>query len=110
MDKAAEVYETSGLRGALSVSTMDEEGLPASIAMTAEEAIEKTDILFERFHGKGNLKVFYSLRSLISCSEDRSAYFITFSLQISALREQRRTAVFTWQQRKKWSRFPLWMK
>ena len=69
MDKAAEVYETSGLRGALSVSTMDEEGLPASIAMTAEEAIEKTDILFERFHGKGNLKVFYSLRSLISCSE-----------------------------------------
>ena len=61
MDKAAEVYETSGLRGALSVSTMDEEGLPASIAMTAEEAIEKTDILFERFHGKGNL---------ISCSED----------------------------------------
>ena len=70
MDKAAEVYETSGLRGALSVSTMDEEGLPASIAMTAEEAIEKTNILFERFHGKGNLKVFYSLRSLISCSED----------------------------------------
>ena len=70
MDKAAEEYETSGLRGALSVSTMDEEGLPASIAMTAEEAIEKTDILFERFHGKGNLKVFYSLRSLISCSED----------------------------------------
>lgn len=70
MGKAAEVYETSGLRGALSVSTMDEEGLPASIAMTAEEAIEKTDILFERFHGKGNLKVFYSLRSLISCSED----------------------------------------
>lgn len=70
MDKAAEVYETSGLRGALSISTMDEEGLPASIAMTAEEAIEKTDILFERFHGKGNLKVFYSLRSLISCSED----------------------------------------
>ena len=70
MDKAAEVYETSGLRGALSVSTMDEEGLPASIAMTAEEAIEKTDLLFERFHGKGNLKVFYSLRSLISCSED----------------------------------------
>lgn len=70
MDKAAEVYETSGLRGALSVSTMDEEGLPASIAMTAEEAIEKTDILFERFHGKGNLKVFYSLRSLLSCSED----------------------------------------
>ena len=70
MDKAAEVYETSGLRGALSVSTMDEEGLPASIAMTAEEAIEKTDILFERFQGKGNLKEVYTLRSLISFLED----------------------------------------
>ena len=35
---------------------------------------------------------------------------IFHNLQISVLREQRRTAVFTWQQRKKWSRFPLWMK
>lgn len=70
METAAEVYERSGLRGALSLSTMDEDGLPESIAMTAEEAVQRTDALYERFHGKGNLKVFYSLRSLISCSEE----------------------------------------
>lgn len=70
MEAAAEVYADSGLRGALSLSTMDEKGLPETIAMTAEEAIEKTDALYDQYHGKGNLKVFYSLRSLISCSEE----------------------------------------
>ncbi len=55
-------------RGALSYSTMDEEGLPESIAMDAEEALRRTDSLYDRFHGKGNLKVYYSLRALNSCS------------------------------------------
>ncbi|MCC8024206.1 MAG: amidohydrolase family protein [Clostridium sp.] len=68
MEDAARVYETSGLRGALSYSTMDEEGLPPSIAMDAEEAVKRTDSLFDRFHGRGNLKVYYSLRALNSCS------------------------------------------
>ena len=69
MEEAAEVYETSGLRGCLSYSTMDEEGLPESIAMNAEEAVKKTDSLYDRFHKKGNLKVYYSLRALNSCSD-----------------------------------------
>lgn len=69
MEDAAAVYEQSGLRGALSYSTMDEEGLPESIAMDAEEAVRKTDSLYENYHGKGNLKVFYSLRALNSCSD-----------------------------------------
>lgn len=68
MEDAADVYEASGLRGALSYSTMDEEGLPESIAMDAEEAVRRTDELFDHFHGKGNLKVYYSLRALNSCS------------------------------------------
>ncbi len=68
MEEAAAVYEESGLRGALSFSTMDEEGLPPSIAMDANEAIARTDALYDRFHGKGNLKVYYSLRALNSCS------------------------------------------
>lgn len=68
MEDAAAVYETSGLRGALSYSTMDEEGLPESIAMDANEAVRRTDSLFDAFHGKGNLKVYYSLRALNSCS------------------------------------------
>ena len=68
MEDAAAVYEKSGLRGALSYSTMDEEGLPESIAMDANEAVSRTDSLFDTFHGKGNLKVYYSLRALNSCS------------------------------------------
>lgn len=70
MDAAAEVYEASGLRGVLSYSTMDEEGLPESIAMDAKEAVKRTDELFDRFHQKGNLKVAYSLRALNSCSNE----------------------------------------
>lgn len=68
MDAAAAVYETSGLRGALSYSTMDEDGLPDSIAMNADEAVKRTDCLFDEYHGRGNLKVYYSLRALNSCS------------------------------------------
>jgi len=70
METAAEVYAQSGLRGILSASTMDEPGLPDSIAQTADEAIAQTDRLYDAFHGQGLLKVAYSLRSLISCSED----------------------------------------
>lgn len=70
MEEAADVYARSGLRGALSYSTMDQEGLPASIAMDARTAVQKTDELYKEFHGQENIKVYYSLRSLISCSED----------------------------------------
>ena len=44
-------------------------GLPASIAQSAQEAVAQTDRLYDRFHGKGRLKVAYALRSLLSCSE-----------------------------------------
>lgn len=70
MQEAAAVYAESGLRGALSFSTMDEEGLPAPIAMHAREAVRYTDSLFEQFHHTGNLKVYYSLRALNSCSNE----------------------------------------
>ena len=69
MEAAAQVYVQSGLRGILSASTMDEPGLPASIAQSAQEAVAQTDRLYDRFHGKGRLKVAYALRSLLSCSE-----------------------------------------
>ncbi|MFQ7311100.1 MAG: amidohydrolase family protein [Sellimonas sp.] len=70
MDEAAKVYEESGLRGVLSYSTMDQKGLPDSISMDAREAIRRTDELFDAWDGRGNLKVYYSLRALISCSEE----------------------------------------
>lgn len=69
MDAAAEVYAESGLRGCLSYSTMDEEGLPESIAMDAEQAVRETDLLYDHWNRQGNLKVYYSLRALNSCSD-----------------------------------------
>lgn len=69
VEAAAEVYLKSGLRGLLSVSTMDDQTLPESIRQNAEEAVASTDRVYEEYHGKGNLKVVYSLRSLLSCSE-----------------------------------------
>lgn len=68
MERAAEVYQVSGLRGALSCSTMDQGNFPASIRQSASEALNTTDSLYDTFHGKGNLKVFYSLRALMNCS------------------------------------------
>lgn len=69
MDEAAKVYYESGLRGCLSWSTMDEDGLPESIAMTADEAVRLTDELYDTWDHKGNLKVAYGLRALNSCSD-----------------------------------------
>ena len=70
MEAAAEVYVRSGLRGLISASTMDEKGLPASIAQNTDEAVAQTDRLYDAYDGRGNLKVAYSLRSLISCSDE----------------------------------------
>lgn len=68
MEQAAKVYLASGLRGALSHSTMDDSKLPDSIRQTAKEAVASTDRLYEEWNGKGCLKIYYSLRSLISCT------------------------------------------
>ena len=73
MEAAAEVYVRSGLRGLLSASTMDEKGLPASIAQNADEAVAPTDRLYDRYHGKGNLKggILYALSYLLFRGADR---------------------------------------
>lgn len=70
MAEAAAVYEKSGLRGALSCSTMDTGNFPASIRQTAGEAVAAIDDLYDQYHNRGNLKVFYSLRALMNCSPE----------------------------------------
>ncbi len=70
MDRAADVYLESGLRGVLSCSTMDEPGLPDSIAMTTGQAIQAADELYDAYNGRGPLRVAYALRALMSCSEE----------------------------------------
>lgn len=49
---------------------MDEKGLPESIAMDAVQAVRETDRLYDQWNGKGNLKVYYALRALNSCSDE----------------------------------------
>lgn len=70
MEEAARVYAKSGLRGAISHSAMDQGNFPDSIRQTTEEVLETEDRLYQEFHGKGNLKTFYSLRALMNCSQD----------------------------------------
>ena len=70
MEEAARVYQQTGLRGALSHSSMDQGNFPDSICQTTEEVLETEDRLFDEFHGKGNLKIFYSLRALMNCSQE----------------------------------------
>lgn len=70
MEEASQVYLVSGLRGALSHSSMDQGNFPDSIRQTTEEVLASENQLFDEFHGKGNLKVFYSLRALINCSQE----------------------------------------
>ena len=70
MEAAADVYARSGLRGVLSHSAMDQGNFPDSIRQTTEEVLETEERLFEEFHGKGNLKIYYALRALMNCSQD----------------------------------------
>lgn len=70
MDAAAQVYAKSGLRAQLSYSTMDDDpSLPVTIRDTTQSALLHTDELYAKWHGKGNIKISYSLRSLLSVSE-----------------------------------------
>ena len=69
MKEAVKVYDKAGLRGTLSLSTMDEKGLPESIATTTEEAVARADDFYEFCGEYKRLKSAYALRSLISCSE-----------------------------------------
>ncbi|ARY90277.1 MULTISPECIES: amidohydrolase family protein [Lacticaseibacillus] len=70
MAAAGTVYAQSGLRGALAYSTMDDPRLPASINMDAKTAIAHTDALYDQFHGRHHLQVYYSLRALNNCSDE----------------------------------------
>ena len=70
MEEAARVYAVSGLRGVLSHSSMDQGNFPDSIRQTTEEVLASQDRLYDEFHGRGNLKVYYSLRALMNCSSE----------------------------------------
>lgn len=73
MHKVAESVIESGIRGAITCSTMDSgNGIPDSMKFTAEENIQMNKELYNSFHGAGDgrLDVWFSLRSLISCTPE----------------------------------------
>ena len=70
MESACEEIFKSGMRGAVTYSTMNDENLPESICFSTEEAVKKIDELYEKWNGKGLIQIYYSLRSLLSVSED----------------------------------------
>lgn len=72
MDEAAEVYINSGLRGALTLSTMDDTKVPDTMRADADECISRLNRYYDAWNGSGDgrISVYYSLRSLISCSEE----------------------------------------
>src|SRR5699024_8031089 len=71
MDQVAKVAIDAGLRGVLTCSTMDSgDGIPSSMKRSLEENIDLLNDLYKTYDGAGDgrLDVWYSLRSLISCS------------------------------------------
>lgn len=70
MDSACREIFKSGMRGAVTYSSMVDSSLPENICDTADEVIEKNNNLYENWNGKGLIQVYYSIRSLMSANEE----------------------------------------
>ena len=70
MDSACREIFKSGMRGAVTYSSMVDSSLPKNICDTADEVIEKNNSLYENWNGKGLIQVYYSIRSLMSANEE----------------------------------------
>lgn len=73
MEQVAETLIQSGLRGVITNSTMDVgDGLPKSMVHEQDTLIKQSRELYENFHGTGDgrVDVWFSLRSIISCSPE----------------------------------------
>ncbi|WP_175639305.1 amidohydrolase family protein [Metabacillus schmidteae] len=71
MHKVAETAIQSGLRGTITCSTMNAGNqIPENMKSTEEELLKRNTQLFNEFHGLGDgrLNVWFSLRSIISCT------------------------------------------
>jgi 5-methylthioadenosine/S-adenosylhomocysteine deaminase len=73
MHKVAESALQSGLRAAITCSTMNSgQQIPENMKSSGEELLKRNVALFEEFNGSGDerLNVWFSLRSIISCTPD----------------------------------------
>jgi len=62
----------TGVRGIVTLSTIDMGNVPESMKMSTEEAIRRSVELVETWNGKGNgrIKAWFSLRQMILCSQE----------------------------------------
>ncbi len=70
MEEACEEIAKSGVRGALTYSSMDDKTLPESILDDVQSVVAKNDSLYDKWNGKGLIQIYYSIRSLMSVSEE----------------------------------------
>ncbi|MGG5254450.1 amidohydrolase family protein [Neobacillus sp. SM06] len=71
MHRVAEAVVESGLRGVITCSTMDSgNNIPDTMKSSTEENLRKNRQLFHDYHGAGDgrLDVWFSLRSIITCT------------------------------------------
>ena len=87
IEAAAEEYLKMGMRGALTWQTTDGANIPDGLRIDTREALPRLEKFHREYHGKGGLlKVYYSVTSLMACTED---LFYTIFL---AAKEQNVTA------------------
>lgn len=72
MDQVAQTALESGLRASLTCSTMDEGGEGAAMVRPVQECLDENNDLYDRWNGAGDgrISVAYSLRSMLSCSQE----------------------------------------
>lgn len=72
MDQVAQAVLESGLRASLTCSTMDEGGVDPAMVRPVQECLAENTALYDGWNGAGDgrLSVGYSLRSMLSCSQE----------------------------------------
>lgn len=71
IEAAAEEYLKMGMRGALTWQTTDGAKVPDGLRIDTREALPRLERFHREYHGKGGLlQVYYSVTSLMACTED----------------------------------------
>lgn len=70
MDSACNEIIKSGMRAAVTYSSMDDSTLPKPILNSIEDILKENDRLYDKWNEKGLIQVYYSIRSLMSASEE----------------------------------------
>lgn len=71
IEAAAEVYLRAGIRGALTWQTTDGPRVPDTLRVETRDAVPRHEHFYKNYNGKGGLlKVYYSITSLMACSQE----------------------------------------